>query len=46
MLKCTEFIDIDKGKENVLNTIKSQIQKQEGSFMIQIKMKILERCGI
>jgi hypothetical protein len=32
MLKPDKFIDIDKGKEDILNIIKSQIQKQQGSF--------------
>ena len=32
MLKSDKFTDISKGKENVINTIKSQIQKQEGRF--------------
>ena len=32
MLKQCEFTNINKGRENIINIIKSQIQKQEGIF--------------
>jgi hypothetical protein len=32
ILRSDKFTDIIKGKENVINIIKSQIQKQEGTF--------------
>ena len=32
ILKSDKFIDIVQGKENIINIIKSQIQKQGGTF--------------